>query len=75
MDERELREIAAIARRHRMTVAEWVRQALRSASRREPLVDADRKRAAVRSAAVHEFPAGDVGAMLSEIERGYLGEP
>jgi hypothetical protein len=28
----------------------------------------------VRAAARHAFPAPDIGAMLSEIERGYLGD-
>ena len=31
LDASELEEIRSVARRHRMTVAEWVRQALRAA--------------------------------------------
>ena len=43
VDDAELREIHRIARDPRMTVAEWVRQALRAASRREPLGDPGRE--------------------------------
>ena len=73
LDEDELKEIQRIARARRMTVAEWVRQALRSAGESEPLRDAARKLEAVRAAARHSFPAGDVEQMLGEIERGYVG--
>jgi hypothetical protein len=74
LDDAELREIRRIARRHRMTVAEWVRQALRSARRREPSGDLQRKLAVVRAAIAHEGPTGDIGQMLVEIEEGYLGK-
>jgi hypothetical protein len=72
--EEELREIRRLARQQRMTVAEWVRQSLRAARRREPLGDAGRKLEAVRAAVAHSFPTGDVAQILAEIERGYLGE-
>lgn len=73
LDEAEFAEIRRIARRHRMTVAEWVRQALRAARRDEPVIDPRRKLAAVREAAQHAYPTGDIDCMLAEIERGYLG--
>ena len=57
-----------------MTVAEWVRQALRVARRREPVGDLDRKLGVVRAASRYAFPTADVPGMLDEIERGYLGE-
>lgn len=72
LDEAEWREIQRIARARRMTVAEWVRQSLRAASRREPGSDTGKKLASVRAAARHAFPTGDVQGMLAEIERGYL---
>jgi len=65
------REIQRMARSRRMTVAEWVRQALDFARRREPLGDAGKKLAAIRAATRHEFPSGDINEMLEEIERGY----
>ena len=75
LEERELREIQRIAREQHMTVAEWVRQALRLASRREPRGDVKAKLDAVRAASRHAFPTGPVDQMLEEIERGYQGEP
>ncbi len=72
----EMREIRQTARRHRTTVAEWVRQALRAARRLEPGADARKKLEAVRAAARHGFPTADIEQMLSEIEGGYLsGRP
>ena len=72
-DDAELREIQRIARRQRLTVAEWVRQALRVARRREPGGDVTRKLEAVRAAVRHSFPTGGVEVMLADIERGYSG--
>jgi SOS response regulatory protein OraA/RecX len=72
LDEDELRAIQEIAKQHHTTVAEWVRQALRAARRKEPRVDAERKLKAVRAAVCHQFPAGDIQQMLAEIESGYL---
>lgn len=71
LDEAEFEEIRAIARRHRMTVAEWVRQALRLARRDEPGTDPQRKLAVVREAARGGYPTADIGTMLTEIEQGY----
>lgn len=69
-----MREIQRAARARRMTVAEWVRQALRAARRHEPSGDADRKLAAIRQAARYTFPTADMDQMLDDIERGYVGE-
>lgn len=74
LDESELRDIQHLARAQRMSVAEWVRGALRAARRREPGGDTGKKLAVVRSAAGHAFPTADIDAMLGEIERGYVGE-
>ena len=71
LEEAELREVRRAARARRMTVAEWVRQALREARRQEPLRPPERKLALVRAAARHEFPTADIEPMLDEIERGY----
>ena len=72
LDEDELRAIQAIAKQHRTTVAEWVRQALRAARRQEPRMDAERKLKAIRAAVRPQFPAGDIQQMLAKIESGYL---
>jgi transposase-like protein len=73
LNEAEFAEIRRVARRHRMTVAEWVRQALRQARSGESTADPRRKLAAVREAAACAYPAPDIDRMLAEIERGYLG--
>jgi hypothetical protein len=68
----EYREIQRAARSRQMSIAEWVRQALALARRREPLGDVEKKLAAIRAAVKHEFPTGDIETMLAEIEQGYL---
>lgn len=74
LDETELRDIQRLARARRMTVAEWVRGALRAARRQEPVGDSAKKLEIVRSATRYAYPTTDIDAMLGEIERGYLGE-
>jgi hypothetical protein len=74
MDDREMRAIRTIAKRRRMTVAEWVRQVLRSARREEPTSDPRRKMEALHAAVRHSFPSGDIEQMLVEIEQGYATE-
>ena len=71
----EVREIREAAAREKMTVSEWVRQALRRARRDAPTGDAARKLATARAAVRHSFPVGDVDEMLAEIELGYGGGP
>ncbi len=76
IDEAEYKRIQRVARRRGMTLAEWVRQALRSAFREEPLSGRDKKLATVRAAANQEFPTADIDQMLDEIARGYqVAEP
>jgi hypothetical protein len=60
LDEAEMDEIRRIARRHRVTVAEWVRQALRAARRNEPVIDTHTKLQAVHRAARYSFPSAGV---------------
>jgi hypothetical protein len=68
----EYREVQRAARARQMSIAEWVRQALAHARRREPQGDVEKKLAAIRAAVKHEFPTGDIETMLAEIEQGYL---
>lgn len=67
------RDIQRKARSRNMSIAEWVRQALDVARRREPDGGVERKLAAVRAAVRHSYPSGDVDRMLQEIEQGYQG--
>ena len=67
----EYREIRRAARSRQMTIAEWVRQALSQAHRREPRGDANKKLAVIRSGARLNYPTADIDRMLEEIEMGY----
>jgi hypothetical protein len=69
----EYREIQRAARSRRMSIAQWVRQALAAARQLEPATDIGKKLEAIRAAARHDFPSGDIDAMLAEIESGYSG--
>lgn len=69
VDEEEYREIQGVARRQRLTVAEWVRQALRRAREDDPgTIEA--KLRVIAEASRHEFPTADIDVMLAEIDRG-----
>jgi hypothetical protein len=71
----EYREIQKMARSRRMSLAEWVRQALDLARRREPLGDTGKKIAVIRAATQHDYPTGDIDKILADIERGYGSGP
>jgi hypothetical protein len=58
-----------------MSLAEWVRQALDVARRREPKNNVSEKLQTVRMAVRHEFPTGNIDEMLAEIESGYSVNP
>jgi hypothetical protein len=60
LDEAEFTEIRRVARRQRVTVAAWVRQALRRARQDEPSGYPRRKLAAVREAVRGAFPTADI---------------
>lgn len=74
LEDGEMREIRGIARRKRVTVAEWVRGALRAARAEEPAAAPERKLQILRHATSHSFPTADIGEMLEQIERGYADE-
>ncbi len=73
VEEDEMQEIQRAARRERLTVAEWVRQALREVRRLRPQSSLERKLAAIRKASEYAAPTADIDEMLAEIERGYQG--
>jgi hypothetical protein len=74
LDESEWREIHRAARSTRVTIAEWVRQALRAARASAPTGDTGKKLDVIRAAARHAYPTGDIEQMLAEIEHGYLAD-
>jgi len=67
----EYKDIQRMARSRHMSIAEWVRQALDLARRREPGVGVGKKLEVIRAAARHDYPSGDIERMLAEIESGY----
>jgi hypothetical protein len=67
----EYREIQRVARSRRMSIAEWVRQALDLARRHEPSGGVGKKLEVIRAAAQHDYPVADIDGMLAEIESGY----
>jgi hypothetical protein len=71
MDDADVGEYRRLAARDGLTLSAWVRQKLRRAARDEPSGSVDRKLAAIRAAARHDFPTADIDQMLREIESGY----
>ena len=71
LEDAEYREIQCVARSRRMSVAEWVHQALDLARRREPGAGVGKKLEVIRAAARHDFPSAGIDRMLAEIESGY----
>ncbi len=71
IDDEELADFQRLAKRRRMTTAEWVRHSLRAARQAEAGADVGEKLAAVRKAASFSFPTADIETMLDEIEQGY----
>lgn len=72
MDDDELADIEAAARRDGETVSAWVRRTLRAAQAQRTASDASRRLAAVREAMTHDFPTGDIEQLIEETQRGYL---
>ena len=72
LPESEMDEIRRLARRERLSIAEWVRRTLRDARLNQSFHDTQQKLRAVREASKYAFPTADIDQMLSEIERGCL---
>jgi hypothetical protein len=75
LDDEELRVIQGLARRERLTTAEWVRQRLREGAAASERADTATKLAAIHGAYRHEAPAPEIEQMLEEIEHGYSRDP
>ena len=70
LSDEEYLEVQAVARKQGLTVAGWVRQALRKARNGQSGV-AEAKLRAIAKASQYEFPTADIDVMLEEIESGY----
>ena len=77
LDDVELRTIQRLARRERLTTAEWVRRRLREGAAAGSRPDTASKLAAIHAAYRHQAPAPapEIDQMLEEIERGYRADP
>lgn len=73
----EYREVQRIAHSRRISVAQWVREAVHKAKLEEPLGDVSKKLEVLRAAARLEFPTADIEQILAEIVQGCLsaGKP
>lgn len=78
LDEAELAEIKQVGASQRLTVAEWVRQALRAAWAQEPRNLTEHKLRVVRESARYGYrygyPTADIDTLLEETARGRMGE-
>jgi hypothetical protein len=64
-------EIQRLAERDKISVGEWVRQALREARANTPVSDAEVKLKTIHRAVEFSFPTGDIDTILAEIDREY----
>ena len=71
LDEEEYAEFQKIARNEHLTMAEWVRQALRSAKQQKTSISDRKKLSALDTAYACSFPSGDMDRIAAEIEAGY----
>jgi hypothetical protein len=76
LDDAELRTIQRLARRDKVTTAEWVRRRLREGAAASSRPDTASRLAAIHAAYRRESgaPSPDIDQMLDEIERGYLSD-
>ena len=69
LGEEEFTEIQGVARGQHLTVAEWVRQAMRLARQDQPGATHIKLRA-IPEAYRHSYPTGDISTILEDIETG-----
>ena len=75
LEDAEYRALQQAAAARGVSVAEWVREAIVAARRRESGGDVDRKLDAIRAAVRHMGPTGAIERMAAEVDRSYLGGP
>jgi hypothetical protein len=68
----EMAQIRKMAKRESTSLSEWLRQAIRRASRQKASIDTEVKLGAVRKAVTHSHSTADIDQMNREIEQGYL---
>lgn len=71
MDDAEYAALLQAAAARGVTVADWVREAIGAARRRESSADVDRKLDAIRAAVRHTGPTGQIERLTAEVDRSY----
>lgn len=71
LDDAELATIQRLAKRDRVSTAEWVRRRLREGAA-DTRPDTASRLAAIHAAYRHAAPVSDIDQMLDEIDRSYL---
>lgn len=76
LDDAELRTIQRLARRDKVTTAEWVRRRLREGAAASAKPDTAKRLAAIHAAYQQgsTTPEPPIEQMLDEIDRGYLSD-
>lgn len=74
LEPREYRGFQQIAKEAGLSLGEWVRQVLRSASDTRSTKSPEEKLKAIRRFSQYQAPTGDIEQMLAEIEKGRFGE-
>jgi hypothetical protein len=75
LDDEELAAVRRAARKRRVSVAEWVRGALRQARAADAGPSAADKLRLLHASTAYEFPTGPIEQVLDEIAQGYGSEP
>ncbi|MBI4924858.1 MAG: antitoxin [Bdellovibrio sp.] len=70
LPEEEYKEIQTISRLDKKTIAEWVRQSIRSSIKERVPEESEKKIARILSFAKYSGPTGDIQSLLKEIEKG-----
>jgi hypothetical protein len=70
VDQAEAEGFERSARKEGLTLSEWARRAMREEQRRRRAPTAESKLRALDRALQHNYPTGDIGQMLAEIEAG-----
>jgi hypothetical protein len=76
LDDAELKTIQRLARRDKVTTAEWVRRRLREGAAASAMPDTGTRLAAIHAAYRQSSttPEPEIDQMLDEIERGYVSD-
>jgi hypothetical protein len=70
LQDEEYQELAQVCRKQAISIAQWVRGALRKSLQQSRPLSPEKKLARILKFTKHEGPTGDINEILSDIERG-----